>query len=213
VARKPDFFLTEDEIQEIKSGEEAAQRNNDLALYRRLRALLLVGRDCFSRYEAADQLGIEHSAIFRWQQRFRRGGVAAMATRKAPGKQSKLSAQELEQLAEMIAAGPEECGFDTGTWTSPVIAKLIKRKFGQELSASGVRRILVKLSFSYHMPKKRLALADVAKQREWAEQRFPDLLQKAADEDAEIFFRTSQSFSSRALLPEAGGGWVRDWKS
>ncbi len=84
MARKPDFFLTEDEIQELQSGEEAAQRNNDLALYRRLRALLLVGRDCCSRYEAADQLGIEHSAIFRWQQRFRRGGVAAMATRKAP---------------------------------------------------------------------------------------------------------------------------------
>lgn len=176
-------------------------------------ALLLVGRDCCSRYEAANQLGIEHSAIFRWQQRFRRGGVAAMATRKAPGRQSKLSAQELEQLAEMIAAGPEECGFDTGTWTSPVIAKLIKKKFGQELSASRVRRILVKLLFSYHMPKKRLALADVAKQREWAEQRFPDLLQKAADEDAEIFFRTSRSFSSREPLPEAGGGWVRDSKS
>ncbi len=113
----------------------------------------------------------------------------------------------------MIVAGPEACGFDTGTWTSPVIAKLIKKKFGQELSASWVRRILVKLSFSYHMPKKRLALADVAKQREWAEQRFPDLLQKATDEDAEIFFRTSLSFSSRELLPEAGGGWVRDSKS
>ena len=213
MARKPDFFLTDNEIHELQAGEDAAQRSNDLALYRRLRALLLVGRDCCSRYEAADQLGIEHSAIFRWQQRFKRGGIAAMATRKAPGKRSKLSIEDMERLTEMIAAGPEACGLDTGAWTSSIIAKLIKTSFGHDLSASGVRRILAKLAFSYKVPKKRLALADAAKQKEWSEQRLPDLLQKAADEDAEIFFRMSPAFSSREPSPEVGRGWVKGSRS
>jgi transposase len=212
VPRKPDFFLTETDIDELQTAEEAARRSNDLALYRRLRALLLVGRDCQSRYEAADILGIEHSAIFRWQQRFRNGGVAAMATRKAPGRQSKLSSQDLQRLAEMIEAGPEASGFDTGTWTSAIIKQLVQKTLGHNLSASQLRRILAKLNFSYQMPKKRLALADPVKQREWAEHRFPALLQKAADEDAEIFFRTSPSSSNQEPSPEAERGWVRDSK-
>lgn len=212
MARKPDFFLTEDDIEELQISEEAARRKNDLALYRRLRALLLVGRDCLSRYEAADIVGIEHSAIFRWQQRFRSGGVAAMETRKAPGRQSTLGPDKLSRLAEMIEAGPEANGFDTGTWTSAIIKQLVHKTWGHNLSASQLRRILAKLSFSYQMPKKRLALADPVKQKEWVEDRFPAILQKAADEDAEIFFRMSPSSSNREPSRGAGRGWVRDSK-
>lgn len=213
MARKPDFFLTEGDIEELQISEEAARRNNDLALYRRLRALLLVGRDCLSRYEAADIVGVEYSAIFRWQQRFRSGGVSALETRKAPGRQSTLDSNELARLAEMIEAGPEASGFDTGTWTSAIIKKLVHRTFGHSLSASQIRRILAKMSFSYQMPKKRLSLADPVKQKEWAEHQFPAILQKAADEDAEIFFRTSPSSSSRGRSQEAGRGWARESKS
>ena len=213
MARKPDFFLTEDDIEELQASEEAARRSNDLALYRRLRALLLVGRDCLSRYEAADILGIEHSVIFRWQQRFRKGGVAGMQTRKAPGRQSTLGPDELLRLAEMIEAGPEACGFDTGTWTSAIIKQLVQKKMGHNLSASQLRRILAKLGFSYQMPKKRLALADPVKQKEWVEHQFPAILQKAADEDAEIFFRMSLPSSNQEPSQEAGRGWARGSRS
>jgi len=212
VGRKPDFWLTEEAANALQDCLNSALRDNDLAVFRRAKALLMVGRDGYTRADCARVIGVEESVLYRWQQRFTRHGVEGMATRKAPGKTPRLNQQQLEELAAMIAAGPECNGLDTGCWTAPIVSKLIKKVFKEDYSAPQVRRLLRKLAFSYQVPKKRLARADEEKQREWSEERFPALLKKAAEEDAEIFFRMSRFSSSQELSPEPGQGWVTDKK-
>jgi len=212
VGRRPEFLLSEESIRQLQARYDIALKENDLAVFRRVRALLLVGRDGYTRADAALAVGVEESVLYRWQQRFRRHGVEGMATRKAPGKKSRLSEEQLEHLADLIAAGPESSGLDTGCWTAPIVSKLIKKVFKEDYSAPQVRRLLRKLSFSYQVPKKRLALADKEKQQQWSEERFPALLKKAADEDAEIFFRMSQFSNSQEQSPGLGQGWVKGAK-
>lgn len=213
MGRKPEFVLTEESIEELRVCYEAALKANDLAVYRRARALLLVGRDGYTRLEAAKTVGVEESVLYRWQQRFKRQGVAGLATRKAPGKQCRLNVEQFAQLESIIRLGPEAHGLDTGCWTAPIVSKLIKKVFNEDYSAPQVRRLLRKMAFSYQVPKRRLALADTEKQRDWSEERLPALLQKAADEDAEIFFRMSRFSNSQEPSHGPGQGWVRAEKS
>lgn len=208
MGRRPEFSLTEDEIRDLKACLAEAERNNDLALHRRVRALLLVGDDGLMRTEAAAICGVEVSLLYRWQPRFKKGGVAALYTRKAPGRKPRLAGEQLEELKKAITAGPEASGFDTGAWSSPIIAKLVKKKFGYEYSSAQIRRLLRQLNFSYQVPKRRLAKANKELQEDWENKRLPNLLEKAAEEDAEIFLKTSPSFSSRGRSVRRGRGWA-----
>jgi transposase len=64
-----------------------------------------------------------------------------------------MSSPLLQKLAEMIIAGPEQAGYETGIWTGPLVADLIKRRFSIDYSASQVRRIVHQLEFSVQFPK------------------------------------------------------------
>ncbi len=68
------------------------------------------------------------------------------------GRPSRLSDEQMKELVDIVEAGPEVSGLDTGVWTSPIITDLVRRRFGIKYHPSQIRRILHKLGFSIQYP-------------------------------------------------------------
>ncbi len=185
--KKPEFKLTKTQVRRLEQARLLVSKT-DPEWDRRIRGVLLVGRDRKSRKEAAEMCEVSERTLYEWQSRFESGGVDALMTGQAPGRAPRLQDSQREELAKCISSSPEELGFDTGIWTSASIASLVQDKFGIEYSPSQIRRILRQLSFSYQVPKTRLAKADPDAQAVWQDEKFPELLRRARDDGWVIFF-------------------------
>ena len=170
--------LTDQEVEAVERARACAQQAKDFEYDRRLRGLLLVGRERFTQASAAQMLEVSASAITYWVMDYRRGGVEALQTGKAPGARPRLGEQERSELTQLVVSGPEACGFDTGVWDSKLVKKLIKQRFDVDLSASQVRRVLRSLGFSVQYPKRVFARADKAAQKTWMMETYPEIKKK-----------------------------------
>lgn len=184
---KSKFVLSPKEEREILSAREKAKTEGDHRLQRRLRGLLLVGSAGKTHVEAAEILEVETAIVFHWQRDYREGGVDALRSKPIPGRPSRLTDAQLKQFAAIVEAGPEAAGLDTGVWTGPILADVVRKKFGVRYSASQVRRILHKLGFSLQYPKKKLARADLAAQEKWVTETLP-AIQKQVIAEAGVLF-------------------------
>lgn len=149
-----DFKLSFDDIEELEALRLEARESRELALMKRVRAILLVGRDGRRRQEAAEICEASVRAVFLWQESYRKHGVEGLRTGVHTGRPSRLSPDELEALASLIEGGPEAAGLDSGRWTSAMVCNEIFTRFGVRYSTSRVRRILHQLGFSVQYPKK-----------------------------------------------------------
>jgi transposase len=171
--------LTPDELSDVMGLRLVLRKEGRLKMDLRLRVILLVSQGT-SMEETARMCEVGTTTVKRWVDCYRRRGVWVLIV-KGPyeGKKPRLSPKEMEELAEIIEAGPEACGLDTGVWTSPIIADLVKRRFGISYHPSQIRRILHKLAFSIQYPKRRLSKADKAKQAWWIEEELPRIKKKS----------------------------------
>ncbi len=69
-------------------------------------------------------------------------------------KKPRLSPDQKRELAIKVRQGPEDRGLDTAVSTSPIIADMVKRRFGISCSLSQIRRVLHKSGFSRQYPGK-----------------------------------------------------------
>src|SRR5947209_16496716 len=88
-------------------------------------------------------------AIFKWLERYRHGGYDALREGQRSGRQRKVDSKLLRWLYEAITQhDPRQYHFPFCLWTLGVVRILLKRKFGVELSKSGVSRLLRHLGLS-----------------------------------------------------------------
>jgi transposase len=157
---------------ELKEEFQLAKARQDLDMYVRIQGLLLVHRG-FREKDAADVIGVGGRTLQDWIHRFRNSRMEGLAKGPFPGRKPQLSDAQKSELAAIIAAGPEAAGFDTGVWDAPIVAELIRERYGVRYSSSQVARILHDLRFSLQYPTKRLAKAGEEAQEEWRTQELP----------------------------------------
>jgi putative transposase len=172
------FSVDVQRYEELRSELERAKSANDYSMVVRVRALLLVNGGS-SEWEAAAILDVGRSSVQRWIGRYRRGGVGGLRKGPFPGSRSSLPPEQKEELASLIEGGPENAGLDTGVWTAPIIADLVKRRFGVSYSASQIRRILHGLGFSLQFPRRKLSGADRRLQANWLRNELPKIKKKS----------------------------------
>ena len=102
-----------------------------------------------------------------WISRYRRGGLQALVKGPYPGRKPKLTQGQLIEIDRIIEQGPESAGLDTGVWTAPLVADLVKKLFGVRYHPDHMRRILRRLRFSVQLPTRELSRADPAEQTLW----------------------------------------------
>jgi len=196
--------LGKEEIEELRRLRVEAKRTGNFGLDRRARAILAIGVDGVSQVEAARLCEVWQSTVSTWVKRYLSQGADGLRDKPRPGKRPRLSDAQIRELCKAVEAGPEACGFDSGVWTSPMLAKWVWRRFGVRLSARRIRAILNQAGYSVQYPRRRLSRASQEEQERWLKEEYPKIKKKAVRKGANCFSRMKLSSSKAGHYIEHG---------
>lgn len=103
--------------------------------------------------QIADDLNTPVGTIHAWLKRFMDGGLKRLHDEHRSGRPLKLSTEELKGLRHDLVRGPKANGFDAPFWTTKIVQEHVKRKYGKEYRARGMRNTLHRVGFSSKMPR------------------------------------------------------------
>jgi len=196
---RPGLKLSKGEALQLWNARRRAQATDDLEYDRRLRAIILCGQKRYTQRKVGEMFEVTENCVTRWVMAYRDGGIEALRPRRwAGGRKPQLKEKQLDRLEKLIESGPESCGFDTGVWTSAMVADLIKAKFKVGFSAGHVRKLLSRLGFSQQYPKQIASEASLRKQKTWLRTSYPRIKKKLKPKGASSSSRTRVSFSNQA---------------
>jgi transposase len=132
----------------------------------RIQGLLPVSEGMGER-RSARIVGAGWRTLQDWIFRYRRGGLPALVKGPYPGRKPKLTQAQLAELDRVIEQGPESAGLDTGAWTAPLVADLVRKLFGAPYHPDHMRRILRRLRLTVQLSTRELSRADPAEQARW----------------------------------------------
>jgi transposase len=115
---------------------------------RRLLALAAV-YDGQSREEAARIGGMDRQTLRDWVHRFNKEGADGLINAKSPGRPSKLSKEQMEELRRLVEAGADPKKDGVARWRCVDLKRVLGERFGVDLSEVSLGRILKKLGFSH----------------------------------------------------------------
>ena len=155
------------------------QRDHAELEKRRLRAVKLFEQGK-GPSEVARLLQVRRQSAHSWQQRWAKGGAAALRSRGAAGPKAQLSAEQREGIAAALVEGPQAHGYVTAVWTLPRVAKLIAQRTGRRYHPGHVWKLLRGLGFSCQQPTRRARERDEAAIARWQKVDWPRLKKKPA---------------------------------
>jgi len=98
-----------------------------------------------SQSQVARKFGVSRTTASRWNRSLSGRGMDALKKRRAPGRPSRLTSEQLTALKEMYLAGPRTAGFDSDRWTTARFADAILVKFAIKYDPDHAGRIMHRL--------------------------------------------------------------------
>lgn len=151
---------TQDEVKETYRTEKDARRKE------RYHAIYLM-HEFKSAGKIATLLGRDKSTILSWIKAFNQEGLHGLGRKSPPGRKSRLSKAQMEELKRDILTNPRELGYEFSNWEGKSIAFYVHKKFGVQLGVRAVQKLLHKLGFSLQRPRHKLKKANPAAQAEF----------------------------------------------
>ncbi|HVW07312.1 MAG TPA: helix-turn-helix domain-containing protein [Bryobacteraceae bacterium] len=107
-----------------------------------------------SQSQVARRYGVSRTTASRWHRSIVVKGMDGMRKRRATGRPSRLSADQVDAIKAMYREGAQAHGFTTDRWTTGKLAEAIERVFGIRYDQDHVGRLMHKLGlrerrFSY----------------------------------------------------------------
>jgi putative transposase len=115
---------------------------------RRLLAIAAI-YEGMDREEAARVGGMDRQTLRDWVHRFNSQGSAGLINIKPPGRPSKLSAEQKEELCQLVEAGPDPQKHGVARWRCVDLKRVLGERFGVDLSEVRLGRVLKELGFSH----------------------------------------------------------------
>lgn len=120
-------------------------------------------------------LKVHRSTVPIWIANWNRYGPEGLWEGHRPGRPRRLGEAQRQRLCDILDSGPVAYGLDTGIWTSPLVAQVIREEFHVEYHPGHVRRLLRQLGYSVQRPTSRLVQADLRQKRRWVRYTYPNL--------------------------------------
>jgi transposase len=98
-----------------------------------------------SQSQVARKFGVSRTTASRWHRALNGKGVESLRKRRAPGRPSRLTADQLTSVNEIYHAGPRAAGFDSDRWTTMRFAEAIYTRFTVRYDPDHVGRIMHRL--------------------------------------------------------------------
>ncbi len=95
--------------------------------------------------QVARKFGVSRTTASRWNRALSGCGVEALRKRRAPGRPSRLTPEQLAVVTEIYQAGPRAAGFDADRWTTVRLGEAIHVRFGVRYDPDHVGRIIHRL--------------------------------------------------------------------
>jgi transposase len=108
-----------------------------------------------SQSQVARKFGVSRTTASRWCRALSGKGMEALRKRRAPGRPSRLNADQLSGVAELYRSGPRASGFETDRWTTARFAQAISTRFGVNYDPDHVGRIMHRLGLRERMRTRR----------------------------------------------------------
>lgn len=108
--------------------------------------------------------------IINWVHRFEEGGTEGLKDKEGRGRTSRLQDEQENEIREMLLSKlPSDFGFNTATWTGPILIDWIKTHYKIIYKKAQIYNILKRLGFSYQKGKGIFPEADKHKQEAFKE--------------------------------------------
>lgn len=128
--------------------DEIADALTDRAHARRIRAIAAVLQG-HTRTQAAKIGGMERQTLRDWVHRYNTEGPDGLKSLRSPGRPPKLNAEQQEQLAAFIAAGPDFSAHGVHRWRLTDLVRVIRDRFGVDHDEVSVGRMIKRLGYVY----------------------------------------------------------------
>jgi transposase len=131
---------------------ELAVGSRDAAQSRRLLAIAMV-LDGSSREDAARQTGMDRQTLRDWVHRYNEAGADGLISRAAPGRQPKLSKAQMNELRELVIAGPEPATHHVVRWRCVDLRAEVARRFKVTVDERTIGKWLSKMRLTRLQPR------------------------------------------------------------
>lgn len=100
--------------------------------------------------EIEETFGISRKNVYLWLDRIEERGLDdALYDESKPGRPSKLTQEQRNELEETLHESPEDAGYDIQAWTPKFVQHWIKTHFDIEYTLRHVRRLMDELGLSW----------------------------------------------------------------
>ena len=113
-----------------------------------------------SQSQVARKFGVSRTTASRWHRALSGRGVDGLRKRRAPGRPSRLNAEQLVAAAEIYRSGPRTAGFQADRWTTERFAIAIQARFGVRYDPDHVGRIIHRLGLRERV-RRHHSMADI----------------------------------------------------
>jgi transposase len=94
--------------------------------------------------QVARRYGVSRTTASRWHRSIVHKGFEGLRLRRATGRPSRLTADQVDAIRQMYLDGASVYGFSTDRWTTGRLAKAIERQFGISYDQDHVGRLMHK---------------------------------------------------------------------
>ena len=94
--------------------------------------------------EVARKFCVSRTTASRWHRALKGSGVESLRKRRAPGRPSRLSREQLAGLSSLVAEGAIAFGFPDDRWTTARLATAIQARYGVRYDPDHVGRLMHK---------------------------------------------------------------------
>jgi len=171
----------------------------DLALIKRVTALLAIGRG-EPVAAIAQGIGVSPATVYAWLHQFLAQGVDGLRVHWRGGRPAKLTSTQRRRLAAIVQAGPEAAGFPTGCWHALLIQQVIAREFHVTYHVQYVATLLHSLGFSFQKARFVSDHLDALARATWLAYTWPAWRQQAEAAGGLILFGDEASFAQWGSL-------------
>jgi transposase len=152
-------FVLQDEI----------RRSEEARYDHRLHAVLLVAKG-MSCPEASDYLGDSERTVRYWINQYMENGLQGLIEEERPGRPSRLTKDQIEQINHALRRKPEDAGLRGGIWDGKLLSAFIQKEFQISLGTRQCQRLFRQLRFRLRKPRPMIAHADPEVQEDFKKQ-------------------------------------------